>query len=121
MCILVSKDRMKDEVRINISLMVPVWLMFSVPVFVELLDLKRAHLCQILKHRFQSKKKFLKNAEARDTIRTYLRKGPRKKNNYKCRKPFFKHYGKQEEMYSESLQHVSGQVSCLSHSISDRS
>lgn len=50
-------------------------------------------------------------AKRNNTIRIYLRRGPRKKNNYKCRKPFLKHCRKQEKMYSEGLQHVSGFMS----------
>lgn len=50
-------------------------------------------------------------AEKNNNKRTYLRQGPRKKNNYKCRKPFFNHYGKQDEMYSGGLQLVSGFMS----------
>ena len=51
------------------------------------------------------------HTEKKNNKRTYLRQGPRKKNNYKCRKPFFKHYGKEDEMYSGGLQHVSGFMS----------
>lgn len=36
---------------------------------------------------------------------------PRNENNHECRKPFFKHYEKQDEMYSGGLQHVSGFMS----------
>lgn len=62
------------------------------------------------------RRKLLKDTQAckrkRITIkRTYLRQGLRKKNNYKCRKSFFKHYGKQDKMYSGGLQHVSGFMS----------
>lgn len=62
------------------------------------------------------RRKLLKDAQPakqkRITMkRTYLSQGPRKKNNYKCRKSFFKHYGKQDEMYGGGLPHVSGFMS----------
>jgi len=55
--------------------------------------------------------KVLKDTESHKWRRITQRQGPRKKNNYMCRKPFFEHYGKQDEMYSGGLQHVSGFMS----------
>lgn len=53
-------------------------------------------------------------AEKSNNERMYLRpRGQGKKNNYKCRKTFFWHYGwkKKDEVYSGGLQRVSGFMS----------